>query len=291
MLKRFEYTSLLGWSASRYDMFKLCKRQYYYNYYAKYDKEFPLDKLKYLKNLTSIALETGTIVHDVHETLFKRLQKSDEEIDQERFFKYAFDLTEKNCSSKSFIEVYYKEIVKVNSDELYDKVKLCLINLLGSDRFAWILNKAIESKNNWIIEPPGYGETRINGLKAYCKVDFLYPIHDEVFIIDWKTGKQDEEKHRKQLIGYTVWASYHLGIAPSKINPIVSYLFPNYDEVKVRFTEEDIKDFSDKLLEETNEMYQYCSNINENIPIEKSLFSKTSNEKICAYCNYKELCF
>ena len=272
-------------------MFKLCKRQYYYNYYAKFDKEFPLTKIKYLKNLTSVALETGSIVHDVLETLFKRLQKSEEEIDQEKFFKYALDLTEKNCVSKNFMEVYYKELKIINANEIYDKVKLCLNNFLESDRYKWIQNKAIRTKNNWIIEPPGYGETRINELKAYCKVDFLYPLYDELFIIDWKTGKRDNAKHKNQLLGYTAWASYHLGKDLKQINSIVSYLYPEYDEYQIEFEEEDANNFSAKLLAETHEMYEYCLNVGENIPKDKSLFPKTTNEKICAFCNYKELCF
>jgi len=291
ILKKFNYTPILGWSSSRYDMFKLCKRQYYYNYYAKFDKEFPLTKIKYLKNLTSVALETGSIVHDVLETLFKRLQKSEEEIDQKKFFKYALDLTEKNCVSKNFMEVYYKELKIINANEIYDKVKLCLNNFLESDRYKWIQNKAIRTKNNWIIEPPGYGETRINELKAYCKVDFLYPLDDELFIIDWKTGKQDNVKHKNQLLGYSAWASYHLGKDLKQINSIVSYLYPEYDEYQIKFEEEDANNFSAKLLAETHEMYEYCLNVGENIPKDKSLFPKTTNEKICAFCNYKELCF
>ena len=39
MLKQFEFTPILGWSASRYDTFKSCQRRYYYTYYAKYDSQ------------------------------------------------------------------------------------------------------------------------------------------------------------------------------------------------------------------------------------------------------------
>ncbi|MEY3127310.1 MAG: hypothetical protein RL273_1487, partial [Bacteroidota bacterium] len=44
-------------------------------------------------------------------------------------------------------------------------------NLIKSERFDWI--KARSNKSDWIIEPYGYGETRIKELKAYFKVDFL----------------------------------------------------------------------------------------------------------------------
>jgi hypothetical protein len=60
----------------------------------------------------------------------------------------------------------------------------------------------MEQRHKWVIEPPGFGETRINDLKAYCKVDCMIPTEEGVYIFDWKTGKNDVAKHRKQLIGY-----------------------------------------------------------------------------------------
>ena len=51
-IKRFAYTDILGWSISRYDKFLNCKRQYFYDYYGKFDKEFSLEKIQQLKALT-----------------------------------------------------------------------------------------------------------------------------------------------------------------------------------------------------------------------------------------------
>ena len=73
-IKKFPFTSILGWSVSRYDIFNNCKRQYYYSYYGKFDKDFPTVKINELKSLTSVALETGNIVHDIICILLKRLQ-------------------------------------------------------------------------------------------------------------------------------------------------------------------------------------------------------------------------
>ena len=60
----------------RYDRFSNCKRQYFYDYYAKYDKDNPL-KIQFPKSLTSKALETGNIVHDIIRDMliaFKKLK-------------------------------------------------------------------------------------------------------------------------------------------------------------------------------------------------------------------------
>ena len=170
---------------SRYNEYSLCKRRYFYQYYAKHDPEIPLEKIKYLKDLTSVPLEIGIIVHHVIRALLNRLQTSREEIDQEKFFEYALRSTNEHIERKIFSEVYYGELEKIDADDLSPKVSDCLQNLLGSDRFEWLTKEAITSNTSWIIEPPGYGETRINDLKAYAKVDFLFPMDELFYILDW----------------------------------------------------------------------------------------------------------
>ena len=290
-LKKFEFTSILGWSVSRYDLFLTCKRKYYYNYYAKHDPAIPKQKIDQLKSLTSIPLEVGNVVHDVNKVLLERLKKTEKEIDQPRFFDYARRKTEDYCNSKQFSESYYGEIANLNISEIFDKVQACLANFLKSDRFNWLFNVALKTKGIWIIEPPGYGETRIDGMKAYCKVDFLFPVDDALYIIDWKTGKPDTVKHKKQLIGYSTWTANHFEQDPGKIFPIVSYLFPDYDEFQVEVNEFDIQEFADRVRTETDEMYEFCSIVQENIPREKEVFTKTPITKLCNYCNFRELCF
>lgn len=287
-IKRFEFTPILGWSVSRYDLFESCKKWYYYQYYGKND--LAAAKIEVLKKLTSIPLEAGSIVHDLNKELLKRLVKSTNPIEIEKFYKYARQTTESYCNKKQFIEVYYHQKEKINVDEIFEKVYVCLKNFLDSDRFKWIKEKAIVNRNNWIIEPPGFGEARIDGMKVYCKVDFLFPINDEMYIVDWKTGKSDGDKHRKQLMGYTVWASCHFNKSPEQIIPVIAYLQPDYRENEVRFNEQNIRDFSLQIKKETEDMYSLCSDIENNLPKEKMAFFKTANDSVCSFCNYREVC-
>jgi len=74
-IEKFDFTPILGWSITRYDMFTTCKRRYYYQYYAKYDPEIKRAKIDALKKLTSIPLEIGNIVHDTISAVLKRLLK------------------------------------------------------------------------------------------------------------------------------------------------------------------------------------------------------------------------
>ncbi|MDR2192236.1 MAG: PD-(D/E)XK nuclease family protein [Endomicrobium sp.] len=288
-IKKFPYTDILGWSVSRYDKFTNCKRQYFYDYYAKYDKEIPFEKIQFLKFLTSKALEAGNITHDIIRDMLERFKKSSKPINKDKFFKYAFDMTQKYCSSKVFFESYYGNEI-ISPSEIYAKIKIMLENFIESERFKWIEKYAVAQSAFWIIEPEGFGETRINAYKAFCKVDFLFPVDDKIYILDWKTGKPDETKHNKQLTGYSLWANYHFEKPASDISPAIVYLFPDYSEKRVQIDAKKISDFALNVENETKEMYSYLTDINKNVPKDKKEFPFAERSFFCKYCSYKEIC-
>jgi CRISPR/Cas system-associated exonuclease Cas4 (RecB family) len=287
-IKKFSFTSILGWSNSRYDRFLGCKRQYFYDYYLKFDKEIPYEKIQFLKNLTSKALEAGNITHDVIRDMLQRFQKSSKPINREKFFKYAFNLADKYCKSKIFFENYYNGEI-VSTEEIFEKVKISLKELINSKVFQWIESEALPQSSEWVIEPDGFGETRINNYKAYCKVDFLFPLNDRIYIFDWKTGKPDEKKHSRQLTGYSLWAEYHFEKQACDISPAIVYLYPQYCKKEINIDEKTLVDFTKSVEKETQEMYEYLSDIENNIPKDKKEFTKTAT-KLCNYCNYREIC-
>jgi len=289
MVRKFEYTDILGWSHSRHETFTKCKRQYYFQYYAKYDIENVV-KIAVLKKLTSMPLEIGNVVHKLVQTLLTRLQKSSAEIDLERFYDYAERKAKEIFRTKLFQEVYYKEKNRIDFEtEIYPQVQASMKNLLESDRLQWIFEEALVEKEEWLIEPGGYGECRIDNMKAYCKVDFLFPIGDELHVIDWKTGKKSG-KHLEQLKGYAAWVHFHYGKEWNEIKTTVAYLFPVYEENSVPINEYDITDFTEKIRRETEAMYGFCQEPELNIPKEKDAFPMTENTKLCNYCNFRELC-
>jgi CRISPR/Cas system-associated exonuclease Cas4 (RecB family) len=286
-IKTFNYSSVLGWSVSRYDRFCGCKKQYFYDYYPKYDKDIPVEKIQFLRALTSKALEAGNITHDIIRDMLKRFQKNSKPINKEKFFKYALELNNKYCQAKTFLEHYYNGEIIIPS-EIYAKVENSLKELLNSEVFEWV-QKASGQSEDWIIEPDGFGETRIGNLKAYCKVDFLFPLNDNIYIFDWKTGKPDEKKHSRQLTGYSLWASYHFEKDASKIFPAIVYLSPSFSKKEIVLDEEILADFTNTVEKETQEMYEYLTDIENNIPKSKKEFGRKET-KLCNYCCYREIC-
>ena len=287
--KNFGFTPVLGWSFSRYDRFSECKRSYYYNYYGKYDQEHSRETIDKLKDLTSLPMEIGKITHDIISELLERLKITTDPIDKEKFEKRIRTVIDEKLRVKRFFEIYYHDENEITLDRIYPKVASSLYNLLDSDRFEWLKEKAIQTKDQWLIEPSRYGESRLGDLKLYCKVDFLIPVDNRVVILEWKTGKKDE-KHHRQLIGYAATAAYHLDKAAEDMEPVLVYLHPEYTEDSIQPNQDDLQTYQETILRQTQEMYEFCSDHQENIPKDKEVFLMRENDYKCRYCNFKELC-
>jgi CRISPR/Cas system-associated exonuclease Cas4 (RecB family) len=288
-MKQFDYTPILGWSVSRYDQFKTCKRKYYYTYYNRYSTD--QKTIERLKKLTSIPLSIGILVHKTINDILLRLLKSEAEIDKERLFEYIKKMVEQYLHENTFEEVYYNKLDDVSFENIFESVVNHNYYFMDSERFSFIKRKALPEKQRWIIEPPGYGEAQIEGLKAYFKVDFLFPIQNKIFIIDWKTGKPNPKKHKKQLLGYACWAAFHFDIPANEINPVIVYLNEDLKEFPMNVTLGLVNDFASLINRETQEMYDLCQDITQNIPKPIEVFPKTESIALCNYCNFKELCF
>ena len=48
--------------------------------------------------------------------------------------------------------------------------------------------------------------------------------------------------------------------------------------------------FKRTMVEQKEEMYNYCSNYEENLPLDKEAFPMVEDTSFCRYCNFKELC-
>lgn len=296
--RKYPFSYILGWSVSRYEKFNLCKRQYYFDYYARrHDKEVSPEKLEFLKSLTSIPLEIGNVVHDTIALQLRRIQKGAKPQSASEMLNYASQLMDRMVREKNFMEIYYKQSAsggQIDSDYLKTQVESCLNSFLRGSWYQWLISNPAHRPQDWLIEPDDFGEVRIDGLKAYCKVDFLLPIPGgDLYILDWKTGKAGGEKHRRQMMGYVLYAKDMFQAAADQIRTVVVYLGnppPAGQELVQSFSEDELQEFTQQIRAETEEMYQYCEDIERNIPKPKEFFPKRVGN-ICAYCNYQELCF
>jgi hypothetical protein len=287
-LVSYPFSSILGWSASRYEAFSFCKRHYFYQYYSKFDQDIPSSKIQALKMLTSRALAVGSLSHLGIESLLKRLEKSTAAIDERRFSNHISELAATFIQNNTFEEDYYKIGTAPTLEEL-TRLTMEYLNLfLQSERYSWICGLPESDRRAWMIEPGGFGETRINNLKAYCKVDFLLQNEGKTYIFDWKTGKEDAAKHARQMLGYALFAHTNLGVGFDRIELVLHYL--SGFETKVVLNEGDLPEFESKVQAETQEMYAYCEHVESNLPLPKDRFPMTESTKLCGYCKFRELC-
>ena len=292
-LQRYPFTDILGWSNARYDVFQQCKRKYYYQYYGKYDIE-NFHKINKLKVLTTVPLEIGNASHKLIQALLRRIKISFEPIDHSKLYDYAKRHTFEVCNGKQFEDIYYGKRVDVDIEqEIFLPVAEAIKNLVESDRMRWMFEEALLSKDDWIIELDDqhkYGECRIDGLKAYCKVDFMFPLDGELHIIDWKTGKPSFAKHSIQLRGYAGWAISQFEVDINRVKTTVAHLLPDYSEHSIQLNEYDMDGFVSDVRSQTEEMYAFCAVFETNAPLPKEKFPMTEVVNFCKTCKFRELC-
>ncbi|TVS07366.1 MAG: hypothetical protein EA413_01205 [Cyanobium sp. PLM2.Bin73] len=106
-LRQYDYTPQLGWSSTRWETFRTCRRRYFFQYYGRYDREIPLAHIQRLKGLSSIAMTVGTAVHEVLARLLKRLLQSSAAIDAQRFWPYVEGVIGEELATTTLMEVHY----------------------------------------------------------------------------------------------------------------------------------------------------------------------------------------
>jgi hypothetical protein len=283
------YTPQLGWSSTRSETFRSCRRRYFFQYYARYDSELPLAHIQRLKSLSSMPMLVGEAVHDVLATLLRRLLRSSAPIDEERFMRHVRQTLEAALAGNELMEVHYGQRSVPEATDLQQPAMDCLEQLLASDRSLWLV-EVLQGDPRYLIEPSGYGEARLQGMKIYAKVDCLIEVDSKVVILDWKTGRQDPAKHLRQLLGYAAWAEDHLKVEAHRIRCIAVYLQNGYEEVEKQPTRSDLQGLAAEVAAEIQQMQDLLRDPERNIPLEKVFFPLTENLGYCCQCQFRELC-
>lgn len=288
-LRQYDYTPQLGWSSTRWETFRTCRRRYFFQYYGRYDREIPLAHIQRLKGLSSIAMTVGTAVHEVLARLLKRLLMTTAEIDQQRFWPYVEGVIARELATTTLMEVHYGQRPAPEPAELMGPVRQCLETFLASDRYGWV-REQLGGDPRCVIEPPGYGEARLQGMKIYAKVDALIEAGGELVIIDWKSGRQDIDKHTRQLLGYAAWAQDNLQVSAEQIRCVLAYLQPQYAEIEKQPSADELDGLAREVAAEIAQMQSLCQDPDRNIPLAKEAFPLTDNLGYCHHCQFRELC-
>ncbi|MEA2012480.1 MAG: PD-(D/E)XK nuclease family protein [Verrucomicrobiota bacterium] len=298
--------NVFSWSVSRDRLFRRCLKAYYYNYYGSWDgwdKSAPwkTQKIYMLKKMTSLKMWAGSIVHEVIAEALNRYAQTGKTPTAGELQGYARTKLrrgwiesvnkewQQNAKKINLFELYYgngKSLLPETTDEIRERVynaltafaqSAILKQMLLAPYTAW---KPIDQLSFFML----------NELKIWAAIDFSY-IDDSgtLQIIDWKTGRENTEELKVQLACYALYSMEKWGVQLSKIKLHGVYLNNNASLKTFSFSDSDIIGAKEKILSSSAEMCTLLDNVEGNMASEEN-FPCCENDRLCKYCNFKELC-
>lgn len=299
-----------SWSISRIKTIKSCLREYYYTYYGSHrgwDPEASYEQ-KYswrLKKLTNIWLAFGDVIHKAIKNIidFKK-NNIDKEIDVDalkEFVRTNLNIIVKQSSRKDSIlrwneypkgnmllEYYYDgKLEREDILEIKERIEQCVENIFESKTFFDINNG--EYLDILEVDEGNFDYFFHEGVKVFALIDLLYLDNDRnIVIVDWKTGKQNEED-REQLLVYLLYVMEKYNVPVEKVKGRVEYLLQG-EHVEYSFTNYDIEHIKNRISLEINVINALLVDENNNIPKDKDTFIMCDEDFKCNKCKYRRLC-
>lgn len=299
-----------SWSISRIKTIKSCLREYYYTYYGSHrgwDPEASYEQ-KYswrLKKLTNIWLAFGDVIHKAIKNIidFKK-NNIDKEIDVDalkEFVRTNLNIIVKQSSRKDSIlrwneypkgnmllEYYYDgKLEREDILEIKERIEQCVENIFESKTF-FDINKG-EYLDILEVDEGNFDYFFHEGVKVFALIDLLYLDNDRnIVIVDWKTGKQNEED-REQLLVYLLYVMEKYNVPVEKVKGRVEYLLQG-EHVEYSFTNEDVEHIKNRISLEINVINALLVDENNNIPKDKDTFIMCGEDFKCNKCKYRRLC-
>ncbi len=304
MSRRLE--NIFSWSVSRARLFEECQRAYYYQYYGSWggweaDAAPEIRQLYILKNIASMPMWAGSIVHETIADALKRFARDGHHIAAGELQARA-----RQKLRAGWIEAVNRRWLqapkRTNLHELYygngktlpaeqtERIKARVYNALEHFATSEILQQILAAPYvDW--KPVDQLDSfSLQGLKVWCAVDFAYidPAR-QLRIIDWKTGADTGETIRTQLACYALYAAEKWFTPIEDVRLYAVFLGDNDHVREYACSAEDLVEAQDRVLTSAAEMRSKLSDVARNAAEEQN-FPCCENERTCRRCNYREVC-
>ena len=272
--------------------FRSCLRAYYFGYYGKRFLSGDDAKLwRRLNDLSLVAFVKGKCVHGAVEEIIGGLQQ-DRLLEVDRAVGRARDAFRLSLESTPLVEDYYGG--GVGEEALAGHLEDVGVSVRSFYDSRWpglLLDTPLWERRGWIVEPPGFGEFRLDGMKAYAIPDLMFQHKREGwYIVDWKTGKARREENLRQVETYIMFANDIYNIPTQDITGVVEYLMlPDEEPAIVHGSEVDAMGLREKVHRELSEMESMLVDVEGNKPKDISCFEKNVGEG-CGWCKWREIC-
>ena len=296
----------LTWSVSRAQTFQSCQRAYYYHYYGSWggwDSTAPerTRQLYILKNVKSIAMWAGSIVHEL-------IKKALEQYSMSHILPSVVELQEQARlllrqgwsdsvnkewqaypKKTNLHELYYgngKSLPKEDTDRIKTRVYDCLEAFVNSATLKEVLAvpfvqwKPIDILDSFLVEQN----------KVWCAIDFAYTDnHGSLHIVDWKTGGENPATLRQQLACYALFA---LDKWKHTVEQLALHgVFLNDGGRKSNYSVDAalLISVKDQILLSIQAMRQKLKDPENNLADEDD-FPLTENCNTCEFCSFRQAC-
>ena len=290
-----------SWSVSRDAIFKSCRRRYYYHYYGSWggwslDAENKTRTTYILKQLKNRQMWAGAKVHESIEYVLKSLQEG-VDIDLDTVIEDTLDRMRgefKNSLSRMYLlepktcalfeHEYGIPVADIEWKKNSKHVADCLRHFFKSKIYEDITRL---SQDQW-LEVEKFSSFYEKGIKIYSVFDFACQKNQEVFIYDWKTGKDDHGPHKLQLACYGLFATKKWDICADQVqmkefNLSSGKVFDmSLDDVNLELIQRQIWDSIETMLG--------CLEDRQTNSAVEERFALAENRDICVHCNYLKIC-
>ena len=296
----------LTWSVSRDRLFRTCRRAYYYHYYGSWGgwedgADEGVRKLYVLKNITTLEMWGGSVVHDtIAEALrrfeLKRVPIKAGELQARARQKLRHGWSESvdrewiDAPKKTNLHgLYYgngRTLPRERTDKLKDRVYSCLAAFAESEILREVLSV---SPLNW--KPIDQLDSLVmDGLKVWCAVDFAFVDPAGcVRIADWKTGHEDVDSLRLQLACYAFYAREKWFVPAEKLRVAGVFLREGARCSEYPIGDDMLVEARDRILAGAADMRALLTDVETNAARVED-FPLSDDDRPCRRCNFREVC-
>ncbi|WP_173918406.1 PD-(D/E)XK nuclease family protein [Halobacillus sp. Marseille-Q1614] len=301
----------LSWSLSRHKTMLTCLRKYAYDYYVSHngwlaDANTLARQTYRLKKITNLEMHFGSVVHDLIYQIIQRVLQNKEIPSEELVvdeIRHHLNRGFIESTKKEHLwqhrpkhytmlhEIYYSQTNTLPAgkiEKITERLHTTVKNFYASTSFADVLNK----KDMRFLESEKFRYMMINGVKIFIVMDLVYKDlkNNRWVIVDWKTGKSSEED-RNQLALYALYLKQKYNIDSLEVIVIRNEYLLDGTSVEHTLTEHDVMNVQRLYNISIEHMQSLLADESKNAPKPLDSFPMQTNPKICAMCNYQELCF
>jgi hypothetical protein len=299
-----ELQNEFSWSKSRDGVFNACLRAYYYHYYGswngwRHDAPPDVRELYIMKNLQSVPMWIGAVVHDVVRQAVQALGEGEPLLVEEALLSARKRMQSDLEDSRSgrfrrrpnrmcgLLEHYYGlPVTNETIQEAMISAEGCIKRFYTTSSYR----RMLELGPSGILEVERLESVRLSGCKVWVSPDVILRNEDDsLTIVDWKTGSSAfGEATRLQLAIYGIYAVQTYGASPQTLLAVEENLRLGEDHVYP--LKEWVLDEARKYVDSSIRKMQALQHDQaRNIALIRD-FPMTDNLAVCMSCRFRRAC-